>query len=103
MGARDDLVASAISLYGDGIEKNLAALDQAQCPLQLHYGGNDRFIPASAVAAVEQSSIGRDIEIYVYEEANHGFFSNVRPSYDPAAADLAWSRSCKLMKRVERV
>ena len=103
LGARDDLVASAISLYGVGIEKDLAVFEQAQCPLQLHYGGNDRFIPASAVAAVEQLSIGRDIEIYVYEEANHGFFSNVRPSYDPAAAELAWSRIRKLMKRVEQV
>ena len=100
LGARDHNVASAISLYGVGIENDLAALDQAQCPLQLHYGGKDRFIPASAIAAVEKTSVGRDISIFVYAEANHGFFSNARPSYDPAAAELAWSRSRDLMKRV---
>ena len=101
LGARDGHVASAISLYGVGIEKDLGALNQAQCHLQLHYGGKDRFIPASAVGAVKQASVGRDIEIFVYAEANHGFFSNARPSYDPAAAELAWSRSRDLMKRVE--
>lgn len=100
LGAGDRDVASAISLYGVGIEKDLDALGRARCPLQLHYGGKDRFIPGSAVAAVEQASVGRDIEIFVYPEANHGFFSNVRPSYDPAAADLAWSRSRALMRRV---
>ena len=100
LGARDRDVASAISLYGVGIENDLAALDQARCPLQLHYGAKDKFIPASAVAAVEDASAGRDIEIFLYGEANHGFFSSVRPSYDPAAAELAWSRSRDLMRRV---
>ncbi len=101
LGAADRHVASAISLYGVGIEKDLAALDRAQCPLQLHYGGNDQFIPESIVATVEQASAGRDIEIFVYPEANHGFFSNIRPSYDPAAAELAWTRSRDLMTRAE--
>ena len=101
LGARDGHVASAISLYGVGIEKDLGAVYQALCLLQLDYGGIDRFIPASAVGAVKQASVGRDIEIFIYAEANHGFFSNARPSYDPAAAELAWSRSRDLMKRVE--
>jgi carboxymethylenebutenolidase len=99
LGASDRNVASAISLYGVGIENDLDALERAHCPLQLHYGGKDRFIPESAVKAVKQASAGRDIEIFVYPEANHGFFSNIRPSYDPAAADLAWSRSCDFMQR----
>ena len=100
LGARDRNVASAISLYGVGIENDLDALGQARCPLQLHYGAKDKFIPASAVAAVEQASVGRDIEIFIHGEANHGFFSSARPSYDPAAAELAWSRSRDLMRRV---
>ncbi len=99
LGAADRNVASAISFYGVGIEKDLDAFERAQCPLQLHYGGKDRFIPSSAVAEVEQASAGRDIEIFVYPEANHGFFSDARLSYDPAAAEVAWSRSRALMQR----
>lgn len=99
LGAADSNVASGISLYGVGIEQDLDSLDRARCALQLHYGAKDKFIPESAVAAVRQASAGRDIEIFIYPEANHGFFSNVRPSYDPAAAELAWSRSLAFMRR----
>jgi carboxymethylenebutenolidase len=100
LGARDPDVASGISLYGVGIENDLDALGAARCPLQLHYGGADKFIPETAVEAVRASSAGRDIEIFVYPGANHGFFSSARPSYDKPAADLAWSRSREMMARV---
>lgn len=100
LGAADRNVASGISLYGVGIDQDLGALARAGCPLQLHFGGADKFVPQSAVAAVKQASAGRNIEIFVYPGANHGFFSDVRPSYDPASAELAWSRSRALMERV---
>jgi carboxymethylenebutenolidase len=99
LGARDKNVASAISFYGVGIETELGALANARCPMQLHFGGRDRFIPASAVATIEVESRGRDIEIYIYPDANHGFFSNGRKAYDPQTADLAWTRVRSLMQR----
>lgn len=101
LGAADGNVASAISLYGVGIEQDLEALDRAQCALQLHYGGKDKFVPETAVAAVKQASVSRNVEIFIYPGANHGFFSDARPSYDPTAAKLAWSRSCEFMQRAD--
>ncbi len=100
MGAVACNVDSAISLYGVGIERHLDALVHARCPIQLHFGGRDRYVPSSAVAAIEQASTGRDVELYLYSDASHGFFGRKRPGYDPAAADIAWSRARTFMQRV---
>jgi len=100
LGAQDRNVASAISLYGVGIERHLGALTSAACPLQLHFAGKDRWVPNSAVATIEQASSDRDIEIHIYPDANHGFFPRKRPGYDPAAADAAWARIRAFVQRV---
>lgn len=97
--ADDRNVTSAISFYGVGIEKDLDALARATCPMQLHFGGLDKFVPSTAVAEVEQEAKRRDIEIFVYPEANHGFFAPKRQSYNAAAAELAWSRCLDVMQR----
>ena len=100
LGAQDRNVASAISLYGVGIERHLGALTSASCPLQLHFAGKDRWVPNSAVAAIEQASSDRDIEIYIYPDAHHGFFPRKRPGHDPAAANAAWARIRAFVQRV---
>ncbi len=99
-GAHACQVASAISFYGVGIERHLDVLVQLQCPVQLHFGGKDRFVPGSAVAAIEQAAVGRDIEIFVYPEASHGFFARKRPGYNADAADTAWLRARTFMRRI---
>ena len=100
LGAANSQVASGISLYGVGIERHLDDLTSAKCPLQLHYGEKDRWVPNSAVETVKQASAGRDIEIYVYPGINHGFFPRTRPGHDRGASDLAWSRIRAFMQRV---
>jgi carboxymethylenebutenolidase len=102
MGASPCNVDSAISLYGVGIERHLDALTHARCPIQLHFGGRDRYVSSSAVSAIEQASAGRDIEIYLYPDASHGFFGRKRPGYDAAAADTAWSRARAFMQRISK-
>lgn len=99
LSAGDRNVTSVISLYGVGIEKDLDALAQANCPMQLHFGGLDKFVPSPAVAAVEQEAKGLDIEVFIYPEANHGFFAPKRQSYHQPSADLAWSRCLAVMQR----
>jgi carboxymethylenebutenolidase len=100
LAAQDRNVTSAISLYGVGVERHLDALTSAICPLQLHYGDRDRWVPNTAVAAVEQASASRDIEIHVYPGVNHGFFPRTRPGHDRAASDTAWGRIRAFTQRV---
>jgi carboxymethylenebutenolidase len=99
LGAQDGNVISAVSLYGVGIERHLDLLASAKCPLQLHYGDRDRWVPNTAVEAVRQASAERDIEIHVYPGINHGFFPRTRPGHDRAASDLAWARIKEFMQR----
>ena len=99
LSALDRDVTSAISLYGVGIERHLDALANVTCPLQLHFAGKDRWVPAAAVAAVEQAAAGCVVEIHHYPEIGHGFFPRTRPGHDRAASDAAWGRIRAFMGR----
>ena len=61
------------------------------------YGGADTGIPLDTVEAMRLalqagSDAAKRSEIVVYPEAQHAFFADYRPSYDPAAATDGWQR-----------
>ena len=86
-------VAAAAALYGLGISRHLDELNNVKCPLQLHYGLKDQHIPRQEIDAVADGVKGRrSAEVFVYPDAGHSFANPVRPTYDAAAAKLAWSR-----------
>src|ERR1700675_4144449 len=59
-------VDAAVSYYGVGIEASLAELATIQCPVTLHFGDTDKFVPENARAAIAEAVKGRDVEIFVY-------------------------------------
>ena len=86
-------VDGAAALYGLGISAHLGELDRVACPLQLHYGLRDRHVPRQEIDTVAAGVRGRPrAEVFLYPEAGHSFANPVRPTYDPAATELAWSR-----------
>jgi carboxymethylenebutenolidase len=100
LAARSD-VQCAISYYGVAIEQSLAEASRIKCPLLLHFAGDDKFVPPSAVAQIRAAFSGRqDVEIYVYPKVDHAFNNDERPSYDKPAAMMAHSRSIALLRRV---
>lgn len=68
-------VDAAIAYYGVGIEKVLADAGRLRCPLQMHFGDQDRYVPAPARAQIEQAVAGRDVEFHTYPGADHGFYT----------------------------
>lgn len=59
------------------------------------YGGQDRGIPNEDVAAMRAAlrAAGDDTaDIILYENAQHGFHADYRPSYDADAAKDGWAR-----------
>jgi carboxymethylenebutenolidase len=83
-------VHASISLYALGIAKYLDELQTITTPLQLHYGLNDAHIPKSDVDAVIAAAKGnRNVEVYLYAGAEHGFFTKGRPAFNAEAVAAA--------------
>lgn len=86
-------VDAAVSYYGVGIEASLDELATIACPVTLHFGELDKFVPAEAREAIAAAVAGKNVEIFVYPGADHGFNCSERHAFDPAAALMAHSRS----------
>ncbi len=70
---------------------------QLSAPVLGLYGGLDASIPLKEVRAMQMAlKSGSDkaklSEIRVYEDADHGFYADYRPMYQPKAAKDAWQR-----------
>lgn len=85
---------AAVAYYGVGIEKRLDLAGNLSCPLLLHYGGKDPFVPLEAVAQVKSAFQGRrGVTVFEYPEAGHAFARPGGAHYHHASADLADMRT----------
>jgi carboxymethylenebutenolidase len=82
-------LSAAIGYYGGAIVK--FADDKPTVPTQLHFGSQDHGIPLSDVEIIRAKR--PDVEVFVYDGAQHGFGCDERASYDKASADLARQHS----------
>jgi carboxymethylenebutenolidase len=81
--------SAAVGWYGGGIAASRTATPN--CPVQLHFGGVDQSIPVRDVEAIRDAQ--PDLEIFVYDDAGHGFGCEERASYRAQDAELAQSRT----------
>ena len=79
----------AIGYYAGGVGS--VAEEQPSCPVLLHFGAKDTHIGPEQIAAVREAH--PDVQIYVYEGAEHGFNCDARTTYNPDAAALARQRT----------
>lgn len=91
-GCRLD-VDAASGYYGGGIAD--VADETPNCPTLLHFGDNDASIPMSDVDIVHDKQ--PDVGVHIYK-AGHGFYCDMRASYDPRAADIAGMRTTQLFE-----
>ena len=101
MGGRVSFLANAtielraaISFYGGGIAPALLPhAANLHAPMVFFWGGLDKHIPQdqirSAIDAVKAA--GKPYINVEISDADHGFFCDARPSYNPVAAKEAWS------------
>ncbi len=92
---------AVISFYGSGVPDQTAALASISCPLQLHFGGSDPYIPRDKVRQVEDAVAGHpNVEIHVEEDAGHAFHNRKAPMfYEPEPASRAWQRTEEFLRR----
>ena len=108
MGGRVSFLANsvvpmraAVSFYGGGIAPGL--LDRAakmQGPSLLFWGGLDKHIPADNRKAVTDA-LSAQHKIYVnveFSNADHAFFCDERPAYEPNAARQSWALTLEFLR-----
>lgn len=83
-----------VGYYPGGI--GAVASEEPSCPVMLHFGAKDSHIGVDQIDAVRAAH--PEVEIFVYEGAEHGFNCDARSSYNPAAAALARERTLGFLK-----
>ena len=100
-------VRATASFYGGGIaapqgpgggKATIARCAGIRGPIHCYFGGQDAMIPQAQVAAIHSSleASGKDHEIVVYDDADHGFHCDQRMTYHEPSAKDAWKRTIDL-------
>lgn len=114
MGGRASFLANlllplkaSVSYYGGGIAPGGPPMfpgltDRAadlHAPILLFWGGKDEHIGMNAVRTTEDAlaAAGKPYEQVVFSMADHGFFCDVRASYNPEAARQAWALTLEFL------
>jgi carboxymethylenebutenolidase len=79
--------------YGGGIAGT--ATETPNCPVQMHFGEKDASIPMSDVEIIRQAR--KDVEIFVYPGAQHGFGCDERGSFSAPDAAAAQTRTLSFL------
>lgn len=83
------LFKAASCWYGAQIVQTREA--KPNCPVQMHFAGEDHGIPLQDVELIKAAQPG--VELYIYPGAQHGFGCDQRASYSPKDYELASLRS----------
>jgi len=85
---------------GVGLKPLINEFDRLKAPLLLLFGDKDQGIPLEDVRVIgeklDQSQ--KPHEVVVYPGAEHGFFCDERPSFNPKAAAEAWKKTLNWLK-----
>ena len=94
--SKPEQIAATVLFYGN------EGVDYAKITSKVmgHYSDNDEWEPFEYVEKTFAAfkSAGVDATLHVYPGVAHWFVESDRPEYDPAAAQLAWSRTFAFLK-----
>lgn len=109
--AHNSMLSAAVAWYGRltaghgpiHTTNPIDVVQQLGVPVLGLYGAKDAGIPLKDVNSMqarlkEGSDQAKLSEIRVYEDADHGFYADYRPMYNPTAAKDAWQRCLHWMK-----
>jgi carboxymethylenebutenolidase len=94
LGAGTLPVRAAVGYYASRIWESLERVPA--CPMLLHFGEQDEFIPRAQVALVQAAYPAGN---YYFYAAGHGFNCTERANFDAASAALAWQRTQDFLKQ----
>jgi carboxymethylenebutenolidase len=106
--ARNSEVKASAPFYGGGMTTarpgGKAPIDYAanlKAKVMAFFGGKDSFIPLADVDKFRDAlkQAGKDPEVVLYADAEHGFMCDERPSYHPQHAKEAWGKVISFFKQ----
>ncbi|MDP3752345.1 MAG: dienelactone hydrolase family protein [Polaromonas sp.] len=89
-------LSAAAPYYGGGMTVGDEPARPPACPVMVHFGNQDHWIPMDTVEAFKKAQPGLEVHVY---EANHGFNCDQRGSYNEAAATLAKQRTLEFFAK----
>ncbi|HSR56841.1 MAG TPA: dienelactone hydrolase family protein [Candidatus Binataceae bacterium] len=105
---RNPEVKATAPFYGGGMVSSrqpgakapIEYVEGLKAPVLAFFGGKDAFIPITEVDkfrdALKES--GKQAEIVLYADADHGFMCDERPSHHPTHAKEAWTKTIAFFK-----
>ena len=96
----DGLIDGGVVFHGSYVEKFLSEFQNISCPLEFHYGDNDKTAPMEAINIVKAAcETKNNTSLYIYPDGEHGYmFPNRGAMYQEKAADLSWGRAMNFLK-----
>ncbi|ACZ41220.1 Carboxymethylenebutenolidase [Thermobaculum terrenum ATCC BAA-798] len=100
---RGDVVKAVVPFYGL-VPPSAPPVDwsKLQASVLGHYAELDQGITVERVREFENQlkSLGKEVEIHIYQGAQHGFCNDTRPQvYNREACELAWQRTIAFLRK----
>jgi carboxymethylenebutenolidase len=94
-----DKVDATVIYYGT-VKADDADLARLQMPVLGFFGSKDRVVPAPTVKAFEAAMqrLGKNVDVHMYEGADHAFANPSGTAYEPQAAEDAWRRTTAFLR-----
>ena len=104
LAAADGVADGVVTWHGSRMEHHLDRAAEMRCPMRLHFGGADPFVPKEAVEAVRTAFAGHgQVRIVVHEGATHGFSHRGAPAaYDEPAERAGMDSVRELVRTAAR-
>jgi carboxymethylenebutenolidase len=94
-------IGACVVFYG-GHPKVKPDLPNLNAPVLYLSGDKDRSVTPAVVHEVERQvkNLGKQIEVKIYQDANHAFFNDTRPEvFNPEASADAWQRTIAFLRQ----
>jgi len=90
-------VSRVVSFYG----AQTIDFAGAQAAYQLHFADDDELVDSDEASFMEATIAltGLEVESHSYPGTSHWFFESEGPNYDPDAAEQAWERVVRFLRR----
>ncbi len=90
-----------VSSRQPGVKAPIEYVEGLKAPVLAFFGGKDPFIPLAEVDKFRDAlkAANKPAEVVLYNDADHGFMCDDRPSHHPVHAKEAWAKTIAFFKQ----